>query len=240
MKISDRDKKLIMFILLAAIIALPIVFFIKPKSEAIKGMDVELESLNERYNYLKTLYEKKPFYESEIVRLNDERSQMLMGFAPGIKQENIIMFLRGIELSIPVSMHTEDFSGIGKTEVSEADSLYALNTATSVNYTCDYDSIKSFLNTIFSNNEKMIISSIDMNYEPADGTISGIFVLEQFAIDGTGKELEDANIPKINHGNETVFSETHYISPEELELLEEGEGIAEEENVTDNSENTED
>ena len=238
MKISDRDKKLILIILLAAIIALPIFFFIKPKNESIKALDNELVSLNERYNYLKALSEKQPFYESEIARLNEERSNMLLGFAPGIRQENIIMFLRDVELSIPVSMHTENFGEIGKTIISESDSLYALSTATVVNYTCDYASVKEFLDTIFNNNEKMIISSIDMNYEPLSGSINGVFVLEQFAVDGTDKELEDANIPKINHGNETIFSEVRYMTPEELEIIEAG-GVLESEDENAENEETE-
>ena len=244
MKISDRDKKLIMLVLLAAIIALPIVFFIKPKNEAIKSLDTELVSLNERYSYLKTLSEKQPFYESEIARLNEERGEMLLGFAPGIRQENIIMFLRGLELSIPVSMHSENFGDIDKTEISSADSLYALSTSTVVSYTCDYDSIKEFLNIIFNNNEKMVISSVDMAYEELSGSINGIFVLDQFAVDDTEKQLEDAVIPKINHGNETIFSETRYLTPEEQKILEEG-GVLEEDTEesaegTDVEEETED
>ena len=225
MKISDRDKKLIMIVLLAAIIALPIVFFIKPKNEAIKGLDTELVSLNERYNYLKVLSEKQPFYESEITRLNDERGKLLLGFAPGIKQENIIMFLRNIELTIPVRMNTENFTAIARNVVSEADELYALNTATVVNYTCDYESMKTFLDTIFSNNEKMIVTQMDMDYDNMTGNINGVFTLEQFAIEGTGKELESAGVPKINHGNETIFSEFRYLTPEELELIEENGGL---------------
>lgn len=228
MKISDRDKKLIMIVLLAAVIALPIVFFIKPKNESIKSLDNELVSLNERYSYLKTLSEKQPFYESEIARLNDERGKMLMGFAPGIKQENIIMFLRNIELTIPVTMKTENFTGIARNVVSETDELYALNTATVVNYSCDYESAKTFLDTIFSNNEKMIITQMDMSYDALSGLVSGVFTLEQFAIEGTDKELEDAGVPKINHGNETIFSEMRYLTPEELELIEENGGLLEE------------
>ena len=53
MKISDRDKKLILFVLLVAVIALPIFLFIRPKNDKIKEMEAELVSINDRYNYLK-------------------------------------------------------------------------------------------------------------------------------------------------------------------------------------------
>ena len=58
MKISDRDKKLILFVLLVAVIALPIFLFIRPKIDKIKEMEAELVSINERYNYLKELSRK--------------------------------------------------------------------------------------------------------------------------------------------------------------------------------------
>ena len=106
MKLSDRDKKLILGILLIAIIVLPIFLFIRPKIDAIKGLDTELVTLNERYNYLKDLDTKRPFYESEIARLNEERKDLVKGFAKGILQENTIMFLRDAELSFPINMES--------------------------------------------------------------------------------------------------------------------------------------
>ena len=173
MKISDRDKKLILGVLLLAIILLPIFFFIKPKNEKIKALDAELVTLNERYSFLKVLSEKQPFYESEIVRLNEARNAMLEGYSAGIKQENTIMFLKAIEEDIPVHMSTEAFGDNIRTHISDATvdadnnpvpALDAVSSSTSVTYSCDYDSIKTFLDYIFSYNEKMIISSIEMKY----------------------------------------------------------------------------
>ena len=74
MKLSDRDKKIILGIIFIAIIVLPIFLFIRPKIDDIKNLDNELVTLNERYNYLKELDAKRPFYESEIERLNTEEA----------------------------------------------------------------------------------------------------------------------------------------------------------------------
>ena len=70
MKISDRDKILILGVLFLAITLLPIFFFIRPKNQDIDALNTELEGLNERYSYLKNLDEKRPTYEAEIERLN--------------------------------------------------------------------------------------------------------------------------------------------------------------------------
>lgn len=247
MKISDRDKKLILGVLLLAIILLPIFFFIKPKNEKIKALDAELAQLNERYSFLKTLSEKQPFYESEIIRLNEARNDMLEGYSAGIRQENTIMFLKDIEESIPVSMSTEAFGENIRTHISDATvdaennpvpALDAVSSSTSVTYSCDYESIKKFLDFIFSYDEKMIISSIEMKYIPDNGQVTGIFVFDQFAIEGLGKELKEPEIPKINHGNETIFSEIEYVDEEALLEEEENEEIEETEE-TEETEGTE-
>nr|MCR4648693.1 hypothetical protein [Lachnospiraceae bacterium] len=147
MKISDRDKLLILVVVFIALIALPIFLFIRPKNEKIKGMDAELVSLNERYNYLKDLSEKQPFYEAEIARLNEERTNLINGFAEGLKQENTIMFLRKIEKDFPLQMNTETFSAYEETPVTEGavnpstgqveGDLTALKTSTVVSYQCE-------------------------------------------------------------------------------------------------------
>lgn len=211
MKISDRDKLLILGILLIAIIALPIFLFIRPKNEKIKGMDGELVSLNERYNYLKELSEKQPFYESEIIRLNEERTNLINGFAKGLKQENTIMFLRGIEKELPVKMSTETFGIYEETPVTDGavnpetgaveGDLTALKTSTVVSYSCEYPQFKKLLDYVFSNNDKMTISSITAAYNEDTAKLEGAFTFNEYAFIGSGREVETLPIPTLDRGH---------------------------------------
>lgn len=245
MKISDRDKKLILFVLLAAIIALPIVFFIKPKKEDITALDNELVSLNERYIYLKALYEKKPFYESEIERLSKERDEIIKGFAQGIKQENTIMFLRNIELTFPITMSSEQFSDYAYTPVAEGSynengelegDLTAMQSDVVVAYACDYDQFKNLLSYIFNYKDKMAISSISALYNVQTGQLEGTFALSQYAIIGSGRSVSSVDIPTLKRGeNDAIFYPFDLFVEEEEEVEEvvtETEEEAEEAEVT--------
>ena len=216
MKINDRDKKLILFVLLVAIIALPIFFFIKPTNEKIKAFDAELTSLNDRYNYLKDLSAKQPEYESEIVRLNTERDEMIKGFAGGVLQENTIMFLRDIELSEnhTVHMNSIKFNDPETTVVTEAsvnnqgeyvEGLTAIKDETLVLYNADYDNLKSFIDYIFNYKDKMVLSSVTMELNRQTNEITGTFTLDQYAISGNGKEVPAVKIPKIETGTNRLF-----------------------------------
>lgn len=211
MKISDRDKLLILGVLLIAIIALPIFLFIRPKNQSIKDMEAQLVTLNDRYNYLKDLQSKQPFYESEITRLNEERTNLIEGFAEGLKQENTIMFLRNIEKTFPLNMYSETFSAYEETPVTEGyvnpetgkleGDLTALKTSTTVTYRCDYDQLKHLLDYIYSNDNKMNISSVTVAYNREMAKVEGVFTFDEFAFIGEGREVETLPIPNLDHGH---------------------------------------
>lgn len=230
MKISDRDKKIIMFIILLAIILLPIFLFIRPKNQSIKDLDTELVTLNERYDYLKDLYSKKDFYEAETLAFMEKREALIDGYAQGIKQENTILFLRDIELEYPILMATEGFGGYEKTRVTDGyvdengnvvGDLTAVVSNTTVSFNCEYDQIVRFLDSVFGNKDKMTVPSINFAYDNA-GHFVGNFVLREYAFEGSGRGVDSRLVPGMERGgNETPFYLEHYIpegeeEPEEL------------------------
>jgi len=59
-----------------------------------------------------------------------------------------------------------------------------------------------------------------MKYKPETGTVSGSFVLSEFAFINEDDPIKSADIPKIDHGgNEAIFANilTVIENPEELE-----------------------
>ena len=219
MKISDRDKKLILFVLLVAIIALPIFLFIRPKNQQIKDMDEELVSLNERYNYLKALQEKQEEYEKQIEILTAKRDEMIKDFAGGVLTENTIMFLKGIELSEnPLYSNVITFDEIEEIPVMEAsvdangdyvEAINAYKVPTTINYDAEYNNVKHFLNYIFTYKDKMSISYISMSLDKSTNQITGIVTVDQYAISGNGKEVESVDIPNMKNGTSRLFDNAY-------------------------------
>ncbi|SDI90342.1 hypothetical protein SAMN04487760_101151 [Lachnospiraceae bacterium G41] len=252
MKISDRDKKLILFVLLVAVIALPIFLFIKPKNQSIKDLDAELVGLNDRYNYLKELSEKQPGYEAKIAELNQERDKMIQEFAGGIKLENTIMFLRGVELSdSPVRSMVISFMADEETPITEAsvnengeyvEPLVAIKSSANVVYKGQYDDVKEFINFIYNYEDKMNISSISLSLDHSTNEINGSFTLDQYAISGNGKDVKNANIPSMEHGTDRLFelvldNDGNPLTPEsKLGIKVDEEEIEEEVEVIENTE----
>lgn len=236
MKISDRDKKIILIVAIALIVALPFLLIIKPTNEKREGLEAEIATLTTRRDELKVLYDQEEDFRKGIAKMNDEMVEVTKGYAEGIKTENTIMFLRGIELDIPMYMETVSFAGTMVTPLNlgtvdetgnVVGAVSGLKSQTSVAYICDYEAVKSLLDFIAKYPDRMVVSAINISYDGATGLYSGNFVLDQYAITGDDRELEPAKIPSMEHGNESIFGT--YITDEELkEALLEAEGGAEE------------
>ncbi len=216
MKISDRDKKLILFVLLVAVIALPIFLFIRPKNEKIKELDAQLVSINDRYNYLKELSEKQPEYEAKIAELNEERDKIIDDFPGGVLFENTVMFIRATELHFDKNFRatTMTFAEDEEETITEAkvndngeyvEGLTALKATTTINYCGEYPEIKELLNYIFTQKDTMILSYVEMNLDKDTNMIGGTVILDQYAITGNGKEVKQTSIPSMEHGMTRLY-----------------------------------
>ena len=216
MKISDRDKKIILFILLVAIIALPIFLFIRPKNEDIKSLNNELVSLNERYNYLKDLSAKQPKYESEIQRLNAERDSIISGYPGGVLLENTILFMRATELKYDENFiatvmafaddeETVITEGAVNSEGNYVEGLTAIKNSTTCNYNGEYNEVLDFIDYIFNQKDTMRLSMMTLDLDNATNMIKGTFILDQYAINGNGKEVNRRDIPDMQHGTDRLF-----------------------------------
>ena len=214
MKLSDRDLKLLVLLLLVAVIVCPIFFLIRPFNEKIESTNQHITQLKEREEFLAKLDANRAFYNSSIELLDGERSKIISNFASGVRDENTVMFLAETEKQIPIAMTTLSFATSEPVVISEnsvdaegntVEGLSAVTSFTSVSYVTSYDSLKDFLSFILNNENKMVVSTISADQSDENGAISGVFVLNQYAVSGEGRELAPAKIPAMDHGVDNMF-----------------------------------
>ncbi len=238
MKIKDRDVKILLLLLIVAIVVLPYLFFIKPTNEKIDALTAEIQTLSERQAYLQALDQNRDYYLKSIEVLNSSRDKLIANYPGGIKQENTIVFLRNLELTNPLSMLVISFGDVNSIPVSDAyvdqngeehEALTAKAQTNTINFTCTYEEMKAMLAYFNNYEERMVVSAITMDKNEA-GLLEGTFVVNQYAVLGTGKELAPAKIPTVEHGVVDVFG--NYIEGEEepqAQVEESGENEEEEE-----------
>ena len=221
MKIKDRDIKLLLLLVVVAIVVLPYVFFIKPTNEKIDSLTSEIATLSERQAYLQALDQNRDYYLKSIEVLNTSRDKLIANYPGGIKQENTIVFLRNLELTNPLSMLVISFGDVASIPVADAyvdqdgvehEALTALAQTNTINFMCTYEEMKTMLAFFNNYEERMVVSAISMDKNEA-GLLEGTFVVNQYAVLGTGKELAPAKIPTVEHGVVDVFG--NFIEGEE-------------------------
>lgn len=233
MKLSDRDLKLLVILLLAVVIVCPILFVLRPLNEKIEATNTHIDSLKERQDFLAKLNANRQFYLDSIELLNTERGKIIANYAEGLRDENTVMFLADAEKQLPIAMKTLSFITSEPMVISESsvdengelvEGLQAYTSYSTVEYVAQYDAFKEFLAFILNNDTKMVVTSISANQNDENGSIEGVFVLNQYAVTGEGRELEQAKIPAMDHGRDNIFGVPEGISEEDLAALEEGAG----------------
>ncbi len=230
MKLSDRDLKLLVVLLIAVVIACPIIFVLRPYNTKIEGVEAHISELKERQAFLAKLNENRQFYNDSIALLTDERNKIIEGYAMDLRDENNVIFLANTERQIPIAMKTLSFSYGEPTVISEAtvddngeyvDGLTAMTGYSTIEYVTSYGSLKDFLKYILDNPNKMVITSISADQSDEDGSITGVFILNQYAVTGEGRELPPAKIPAMDHGVDNMFGIPSGLAEEMEETVEE-------------------
>lgn len=219
--ISDRDKTIIIFLLIVMVVALPYFFYIKDAKVETETIWNNVAVLQERYDQLNEMNQNREFYEEEIVRLNDERDKIIAGFPADIDSAKYTMFLLQTEyssdyvlneetgeykLEYPIIFDSVSFAQNIETPISseETDTGYvALTNASTVTYSCYYGGIKYLLKYLMDYEDPMIYSSIDITLDEDTGVLSGSILLSQYAISGPDREFTPVDFT-IDVGGTTV------------------------------------
>ena len=229
MKLSDRDLKLLVIFLMVIVIVLPILFVLRPYNKKIDEVNAHINQLKERQSFLAKLNENRQFYNDSIALLDSERAKIVENYAKGLRDENTVIFLANVEKQIPIAMTTLSFSNSEPMVITDShidengemvEGLTAMTSYSTVAYVTSYDGFKSFLEYIMNNKDKMVISNVSADQSDADGTISGSFVLSQYAVSGEGRELDSAKIPPMDHGTDNIFGIPSDLEEENIEVEE--------------------
>ena len=225
MKLSDRDLKLLVLLLLVAVIVCPIFFLIRPFNEKIESTNQHINQLKEREDFLAKLDANRAFYNSSIELLANERTKIIQDFADGFYDENNIFFLASTEEDLNFAMTTMSFAFAEPTQISEdsydpetgelVEGLSALTSLSTIEYITEYENMKDFLKFILDRDKRMVVSSFTADMDDETGLIKGALVLNQYAVTGEGRSLTPATAESIPYGVDNVFGKPSGIAEEE-------------------------
>lgn len=215
MKISDRDLKLIMIVLILCVLVLPYLFIARPKKEQIATLKADTESKQTELEELNALYDQMETYQAKIAEMTAQTDAIIGKYAQGLRQENLMMLLREGELLDPrVRVIAGEFSEYEDEVIYEGEldengqlvgNITARKTESKIKYEGDYYKVKDLINFFNNHSDLMRINSLEMKFNEETGLVEGEFYLRQYAMIGDGRTLAPAKIPEMEHGNDAAF-----------------------------------
>lgn len=117
-KLKDSDKKILLFVLGAAIVALAYILAYQPLKEKKETLEVENQSLTQEVEYLQTLMNDKEKYISETERMNLEMDEIKAQFPAELHPEDEIFYASNVEtkyslISKGMTMPTPEAVNVG-------------------------------------------------------------------------------------------------------------------------------
>lgn len=229
MEITNKDKKLLVYLLAIGIIAAAYFFGAKNFLDKQLELTEEIGKLETQVNHYTQIYTNRADYEARATEYEEQYESMKGKFFTGIDQESTIVMLKDIEKSTNVwfsrvsfqesevlvgtaseseNMEPMDAAQTEDTaDVSEAtSSLTGYRQDLSIDYSASYSDFKKFLDHVKNNDQRLYISAITASSATDSGRIAGTLTLSQYALEGTDIEKEDLDLSGIGLGVDNIFS----------------------------------
>lgn len=220
MEISNKDKKLLVYMLAISIIAGVYFFFARPLMDKQDALNTEVEQLKASVNHYSEIYSRQGEYEQQIADAQARYDMEIASFGNNLAQENTIMMLKEIEQNTGVwitkvsfqdpevmSGGTSENPAEDGVEETSTDSSYIVRKqALNIDYSIDYSKLKHFLEYINDYDRQLYISSINMGYSVESNIVSGTLTLNQYEMNESGEEPEKPDLSGITVGKDNIFS----------------------------------
>lgn len=217
MKLATRDKNLLVFVLVCAIIVCAYYLGYKKYSEEKVVLEKDIETLESQIKVKKQKYEKKDFYEIMKGVYNEKFEEELEKFPEDIQEENQIMFFKEIETYLSTeenefNIPTVSFSE-GKTLIKFQETqkitgqLYeGLSSTVSFPFTLEYGKFKELLNYLEGYKDRNVVSTVSATYSEDHNLVSGSVVFTQYAISEDTRILLQPEVEDMLLGTDNIFT----------------------------------
>ena len=260
MTLSNKDKKLLVYLIAVGIVALVYFFVARPNLDKQQQLANESDNLRMQVNHYNDIYNNLENYENKVAETQTEYSETLNKFFVGLNQENTLINIKDMEEAtntwisrisfqesqIVMGSGGENAATEGEEPIEGEDltvsssGLTGMKEDLNLEYSCSYSDFKRFIEYIQNYDQRLFITSINASYSPDANKVQGTLVLSQYAILGTDKENVAPELSGIGVGVDNIFSTLKGVPQNEestltVETIEDtdGENADTEENTSD-------
>lgn len=206
MKISNRDKGLLLGLLGFIIAVASYLWIFNPATLKHQELETELTALKAHEAELQKLVDNYDFYKEQIVVLTERRDELVERFPAEIKPENEIMYAVELEDLLEVQFSALNYGApLEIVPATKNAGLMAYNTPLVGNYIATYRGLKDIILHTAEQKDRMVVDTVTASYDGITGNLIGNVTINMYAVSGTEKLYEKPYVPAMNMGIDNIF-----------------------------------
>lgn len=195
MKISKRDRHLLIFLAVVLVLFAYYMWGLKPMEAKIKSIEDEISAAQVRQNEIRGILSTESDLDQKIKDQISQMRRLTFSYFVDLSEEEILVILSRLASPLELSFNQFAFSPLlSVTNDIESDSFdtgYAVN----VNYSGDYTALSAFLRELRQYKKKICVSGLDINTEGE--LVSGKMTID-FNVLGTLKSYNNYSTPYLS------------------------------------------
>ena len=225
-KLADKDKKLLLVLLIVAILGGSFVLFDK-LSTTNTEYEQELRELRERYSELSVKSGKRKMYVEETENNKTTYDEILDSYNTSLSQEQILVFLGMVEKNTGVWLRQMGFANISNVysfgnvtstnPTTAGQKVYAsdyqgISTKMTLSYECSYADFKKVMEYFRDYGNKVTVDNVNFSYSESTDVLTGTMQVSFYAVTGSDRETKGVNIWDVAVGTENIFASDTFIT----------------------------
>lgn len=218
LKVSERDKKLLIAVMAVLIMALAYFFGYSNLSAQVDELSTKKTSLETTKRDLKEKNDNKQKYINDTDKLSKACTVLIDKYDSTTSQPNAIEFFNKTEdvtgvwvksLSLSPATVLYKFGQIASSNVngtsSYSSNLVGYKSSINISYEGDYSQWKNFVKYINTYASKSTIDSLTATYNDSTGVVSGTASISLYAIQGGDRKATEPKFD-VKTGTDNIFS----------------------------------
>lgn len=203
MKLSERDKKLLMILVILIIVCVPYFFVIRPAMDKMTVLETEISSLKSDIKYRESLALGAADYEDAAAQYAVAEADLISRFPSDLLQEASLLFIHNTEQILPISLYQVAFGDDVAAQVTSAAEEQAINEVEAATGDVTQDQV------IADNTQTTNVGS----------GLTGIQTQTRFAYDSGYSEFKDFLKYIMDYHDRMVITELEASYSGEMELV---------------------
>ena len=226
LQVSERDKKLILVLLIVLILGGAFLLFDKITTSNTE-LEQQYRTLSDKHSDLSVKNGKRNIFVKDTEKNKEEYKQVLNSYNTSLSEEQTLVFLGMVEQNTGVWLKQMGFTTItpvytfgqitSTNPSTPGQKVYSsdyegISTQLGLSYECTYSDFKKVLEYLRENGRKATVNNISFSYSQSTDIVSGTMQMTLYAVTGSDREVTDVNIKDIPVGTDNIFASDSFIT----------------------------